>query len=485
MILSEKQQYAIDRFINGDNICITGPGGTGKTFLIKEMIQQSKKKLQVCAMTGCAAILLQCNAKTIHSWSGIKLANGKIEDIVESISNNKWLRKTWRSTQILIIDEVSMMSVKIFELLNIIAKTCRNSVKPFGNMQVVFLGDFYQLPPVNKSEYADNNHRFCFESEEWFNVFPMQNHIILDKIFRQEDEKYRNILMKIRKGNIDNDIKETLEKCIIKKDKMNINEDKIIKIFPLKRKVETINIKNFIKLEGDAYTSDFEIKKDMMYYNDNGNLIPSKFIDAYRRASQKQIDFEISNLINNNPSIHELKIKIGARVMCIVNYDMDNEICNGSQGTIQDIVTSNNEIKTITVLFDNGIKKVMTKYVWQSETYPNIALFQFPLVLAWAITIHKIQGATLDNAIMDIGDDIFEYGQTYVALSRIKTLNGLYLTSFNIDKIKVNPTVIDFYNKIDNYINNQEKCDLQPNNGIIFDIEKYKCKDDNIKIVKL
>ena len=151
MILSEKQQDAITRFMNGDNICITGPGGTGKTFLIKEMIQQSKKKIQVCAMTGCAAILLQCNAKTIHSWSGIKLAKGEIEDIVESISNNKWLRKTWRSTQILIIDEVSMMSVKIFELLNIIAKTCRNNSKPFGNMQVIFLGDFYQLPPVNKS----------------------------------------------------------------------------------------------------------------------------------------------------------------------------------------------------------------------------------------------------------------------------------------------------------------------------------------------
>ena len=484
MILSEKQQDAITRFMNGDNICITGPGGTGKTFLIKEMIQQSKKKIQVCAMTGCAAILLQCNAKTIHSWSGIKLAKGEIEDIVESISNNKWLRKTWRSTQILIIDEVSMMSVKIFELLNIIAKTCRNNSKPFGNMQVIFLGDFYQLPPVNKSENVDN-HSFCFQSEEWFNVFPMQNHIILDKIFRQEDETYRNILMKIRKGEIDDDIKEILEKRIIGKEKLEVNEDKIIKIFPLKRKVETVNIKNFLKLEGEEHLSDIEIKKDMTHYHDNGNLIPDKFIDAYKRASQKQIDFEVSNLINNSPSIHELKIKIGARVMCIVNYDMDNEICNGSQGSIQDIVSFNNEIKTVIVLFDNGIKKVMNKYVWQSETYPNIALFQFPLVLAWAITIHKIQGATLDNAIMDIGNDIFEYGQTYVALSRIKTLNGLYLTSFNIDKIKVNPIVIEFYNKIYNYINNQEKTNLQSSSEIIFDMEKYKYKDDNIKIVKL
>ena len=157
------------------------------------------KKIQVCALTGCAAILLQCNARTIHSWSGIKLANGEIEDIVDSIANNKYQRKTWRSTQVLIIDEVSMMSKKIFNLLNIVAKTCRNNIKPFGNMQIIFLGDFYQLPPVNKSDDEDNN-KFCFESEDWFNVFPKNNHILLTKIFRQDDNEYKNILMNIRKG---------------------------------------------------------------------------------------------------------------------------------------------------------------------------------------------------------------------------------------------------------------------------------------------
>jgi len=482
MILSEEQQNALDRFIKGENICITGPGGTGKTFLIKEMIQHTKKNIQVCAMTGCAAILLQCNAKTIHSWSGIKLANGEIEDIVESISNNKWLRKTWRSTQVLIIDEISMMSAKIFELLNITAKTCRNNSKPFGNMQIVFLGDFYQLPPVSKNEYDNNSHKFCFESDEWFNVFPIQNHIILEKIFRQDDEKYRNILMNIRKGKIDNEIEEILIERVIK-NKKDINEDQIIKIFPLKRKVETVNIKNFLKLEGEEYCSDIEIRKDLVYYENgkSGNTeIPSKMIDAYKRASQKQIEFEINNLINNNPAINELKLKIGARVMCIVNYDMDNEICNGSQGTILNIFSNNNnEILTVTVLFDNGIKKIITKYAWQSETYPNIALFQFPLILAWAITIHKIQGATLDNAIMDIGDDIFEYGQTYVALSRIKSLSGLYLTSFNIDKIKVNPIVVEFYDKIYQYRDNNPISDT-----FISDMDKFKCKDDDIKIIK-
>ena len=157
MILSDEQELAIKKFNNGENLFITGPGGTGKTFLIKELIKQSSKKIQVCALTGCAALLLQCNARTIHSWSGIKLANGKIEDIVDSVVNNKYLKSTWRSKQVLIIDEISMMSKKIFNLLNIIAKTTRQNDKPFGNMQVVFLGDFYQLPPVNKSDDKDGN----------------------------------------------------------------------------------------------------------------------------------------------------------------------------------------------------------------------------------------------------------------------------------------------------------------------------------------
>ncbi len=476
MLLSEEQQIALDKFKRGENLFITGPGGTGKTFLIKELINNCSKKIQVCALTGCAAILLQCNARTIHSWSGIKLANGDIEDIVESIVNNKYQRKTWRSTQVLIIDEVSMMSKKIFDLLNIVAKTCRHNIKPFGNMQIIFLGDFYQLPPVNKSDDEDNN-KFCFESEEWFNVFPKNNHILLTKIFRQEDTEYKNILMNIRKGIFDSNTKEILDKRKIKFDKDDKEQDNIIKIFPLKIKVDRVNITNFLKLKGEEYNSDIIIKKDVKEMIDSGKPIADKYIESYKRASPKQIDFEINYIRGNSPSVNELKLKVGARVMCIINLDMDNEICNGSQGIVENIVNdSENNMKIILVKFDNGIKKEISKHGWQSEVYPNIVMYQFPLVLAWAITIHKIQGATLDKAIMDIGDSIFEYGQTYVALSRIKKLEGLYLTALNINKIKVNPVVNEFYKKIED--NKKEPT--------IFNMEEYKyIEDKDVKIVKL
>lgn len=444
MTLSLEQNNILNKFKNGENLFISGPGGTGKTFLIKEMLKVCKKSVQVCAMTGCAAILLECGARTIHSWSGIKIANGEIHEIIDRLYNNKFVRKAWRTTHILILDEVSMMSKKIFDLLNTLAKTMRNNSKPFGNMQVVFVGDFYQLPPVNKD---NRDTEFCFESEEWIEVFPENNHMILSKIFRQDDEEYKDILMKIRKGEINEDMENLLKTRIVDIKSGEKEYDNIIKIFPLKASVDRVNLTKFLKIEETEYKCEKVISKDLKEYM--GKEIDVKKMDAYKRASEKQIDFEIDYLYKNNPSVDELIIKKDARVMCIVNLDMEKGIYNGSQGTIADIVTMNDKVLCIKVLFDNGEEKDIDRYIWQSEMYPSLGVSQFPLVLAWAITIHKIQGATLDKAIVDCGNNVFECGQTYVALSRIRRLSGLYLTGLNMEKIKVNKKVVDFYNMIE------------------------------------
>ena len=471
MVLSNEQQYVIDKFKNGENIFISGPGGTGKTFLIKELLKVCKKSVQVCAMTGCAAILLECGARTIHSWSGIKIANGEIHEIIDRLYNNKFVRKAWRSTHVLILDEVSMMSKKIFDLLNTLAKTMRNNSKPFGNMQVIFVGDFYQLPPVEKTKQITE---FCFESDEWEEVFNINNHIILSKIFRQDDEVYKNILMKIRKGEISNDMEDTLKTRIMDINKDDKEYDNIIKIFPLKASVDRVNLTKFLKIESKEYKCDKEISKDLKDYM--GNDIDSKKMDAYKRASEKQVEFEIDYLYRNNPSIDELTIKEGSRVMCIVNLDMEKGIYNGSQGTIKEIITFNEKVIQILVLFDNGEEKAIDRYIWQSEIFPCLGVSQFPLVLAWAITIHKIQGATLDKAIVDCGNNVFECGQTYVALSRIRSLSGLYLTGLNMEKIKVNEKVVEFYNKIEQ----------QQIKSTIFDNFKYvEERKDDVKIIKL
>lgn len=173
MEYSEEQIRAFNKYIQRQNIFITGPGGTGKSALIKYIQKDAYKKcfdIQVCALTGCAAVLLECKAKTVHSWSGIGLGNGTIEQNVTKIMKNKFAKATWKETDILIVDEVSMMSKKLFEMLDAIGKAVRKSTKPFGGIQLIFSGDFYQLPPVGNKDEPDTM-KFCFESPLWNQIF--------------------------------------------------------------------------------------------------------------------------------------------------------------------------------------------------------------------------------------------------------------------------------------------------------------------------
>jgi len=153
------------------------------------------KRHAVCAMTGCAAILLNCKARTLHSWSGIRLAKGDKQDIVSSVIRNKAATKTWRQVDILIVDEVSMLSKKVFEIIEEIARVSRLSSLPFGGIQVIFTGDFYQLPPVGTDGDTESE-QFCFESPVWKTVFKMENHVQLKTIFRQSDPSILTYLTK-------------------------------------------------------------------------------------------------------------------------------------------------------------------------------------------------------------------------------------------------------------------------------------------------
>jgi ATP-dependent DNA helicase PIF1 len=147
MELSREQQIAFDKYIQGNNIFITGPGGTGKSALIKKIYEHaynSFKDIHVTALTGCAAVLLNCKAKTLHSWAGVGLGNGTIENLVLKIKKNKFAKQLWKDTDILVVDEVSMLSLKLFDTLNQIGKTIRSNQKPIGGIQIIFSGDFFQ-----------------------------------------------------------------------------------------------------------------------------------------------------------------------------------------------------------------------------------------------------------------------------------------------------------------------------------------------------
>ena len=204
MEFSREQQIAFDKYIEGKNVFITGPGGSGKSLLIRKIYEHSShgfKDIHVTALTGCAAVLLNCKAKTLHSWACIGLANGTLEQLVMKIKRSKYAKNIWRSTDILVVDEVSMLSLKLFALLNKISQIVRNDSRPFGGIQLVFSGDFYQLPPVGSKDDEDSG-RFCFESDEWNSVFHKDDQIQLQKIFRQKDDIYSSILNQIRVGVI-------------------------------------------------------------------------------------------------------------------------------------------------------------------------------------------------------------------------------------------------------------------------------------------
>jgi ATP-dependent DNA helicase PIF1 len=448
--LSQEQKYAYQKFVKGENLFITGPGGTGKTRLVKYLVEYGKsanKPIQVCAMTGCASVLLQCNARTLHSWSGIKLAKGPKNKVIESVLKNKHAPKAWRAAQVLILDEISMLSKKIFEIIEEIARSARKSSLPFGGLQVIFVGDFYQLPPIG-TEGEPDTERFCFESPIWNTVFKSENHIELKTMFRQKDPKYIDILMQVRKGNINEENKKILYEYVNREYDSEKNNGCVpTKLFAIRSKVDYVNTQMFAKLKEKEHVFEYTIKMDCLTYLESGKIIPPLVMQKCNSLSITDKESEVDQLINNIQCNKVLRLKKGAAVMCTVNLDMDSGICNGSQGIIIDIIEQGQTITPI-VKFSNGIIRRINPHYWQSEDYPMLAIGQLPLSLAWALTIHKIQGATLSMAEIDIGRSIFEYGQTYVALSRIQSLDGLYLSAFEPDKIKANPIVNSFYSQI-------------------------------------
>lgn len=434
-------EEAFDKFCARRSLFITGAGGTGKTTLIHRMTDYLATReipYKVCALTGCAALLLGQKATTFHSWAGIGLCRGSVDECVATVMKNKFTQMRIKKTRVLFVDEVSMMSKKMFDIFFQIVQLLQ------PRMQIIFTGDFFQLPPVGNANDPDTS-AFCFESHHWHTVFPRDAHVELTHIYRQNDPLYIDLLQSVRVGNISD-----AHVALLRSKVSPMAPDLALtggvappKLYSIKRQVETYNQFTFAGLDGETKEYNYEALTNLTCWNDTGVPLSREILFDCARLSPAAKEFEISNILSLANCREKLSLKPGCVVMLTMNIDLDNGLCNGSQGVVVGFGPSGYPL----IRFKN-LTQVIEPIVWQSENYPTLGVRMMPLILSWAVTIHKIQGTTLDNAVMDLGNTVFEYGQMYVALSRVKSLDGLFLEGFNPKKIKANPKVLEFYMRL-------------------------------------
>jgi len=417
--LSTQQQKIVESYLNGDNIFISGGAGTGKSYLLNYLKRNfSHLGLEITASTGIASINI--GGSTIHSFAGIGLANHPIEQILENLKHPKFskLRKRIIRTRTLAIDEISMISPELLEILNIVFQEIRQSKKVFGGLQVLFFGDFLQLPPINK---FNEEISYCFNSKIW-DELNLKN-FILTQPFRQLENNFIEVLNNLRFGIVNENDKKILESRV-----NLIDHNQAIKPTILTThndRVERINAKFMQNISN----KEFEFKAEF-----SGDLY--------------KIDFLKKNCL----AYQHLKLKVGAQVMMIKNTYQKEGIINGSLGIIRDFSVKKNYP---VVEFVNNKILTISPEDWNLEKFDHdtksikieASISQIPLILAWAITIHKSQGLTLDKISCDLSN-VFSPGQSYVALSRVKGLNGLFIESINFNKIIADKNAVNFYKKI-------------------------------------
>ncbi|MFT8538002.1 PIF1 family DEAD/DEAH box helicase [Bifidobacterium aquikefiri] len=423
------QKEALAILNAGANAFITGAPGAGKTFVLNEFISRKRAEgasVAVTASTGIASTHI--SGQTIHSWSGVGVSKFLTSELLKRIRSRR--KRRIEATDVLVIDEVSMMHAWLFDMVDQVCRALRNNPEPFGGLQVVLSGDFFQLPPVTRShrdadmmmpdelllssrqEYArlgKDPDGFVTDSLVW----PALNPIIcyLTEQHRQDDGQLLTVLTDIRDGSVSQEDHDVLANRL---GKVPATSEVAVNLFPVNRQADALNDMRLAQIMLDAHEFHAE------------SAGPAQLVERLKK---------------NMLAPEHLVLKAGANVMALRN-DPDRQYVNGSIGTIKGFAQENKGGWPI-VQFENGNTVTMKPASWEMMDGETVlaSVNQVPLRCAWAITIHKSQGMTLDRAVMDLRRT-FAPGMGYVALSRVEALDGLYLRGINEHAFLVSPEAV-------------------------------------------
>ena len=451
------QKDALNILKAGQNVFITGPAGSGKTFVVNQYIRYLKDHdvpIGITASTGIAATHM--GGVTIHSWSGIGIKDYLSEDDIEAISQRAAVRKKIEEAQVLIIDEVSMLHHFRLDLVDQVLKHVRKSSEPFGGIQMVLCGDFFQLPPV--SRMGEQRPQFIYHSDSWkqgkFAV------CYLSENYRQGDDVSLAILNEIRSGEVSERSQELLRGRFkkltpavaasesdlststggrTKRDTLSLRGDGDISLDV----EETIDLNEQETLIEPTRLYTHNIDVDTVNDRELGKVQAHECIYEMTSKGRKPL---VETLKKSCLAPEKLRLKKGARVMCVKN-NFEKGYVNGTLGVI---VSCGHGVDPViraaaTPDFPEGRLLTIELATWQIEDDGKVLaeIHQYPLRLAWAITVHKSQGMSLDAIEVDLSRS-FEAGMGYVALSRVRTLAGLRILGLNQHALKVNHEVLEY-----------------------------------------
>ncbi len=403
--MDETQLKVVNYLQERENVLLLGQAGTGKSMLVKNLKSHLKNRhIVVTSTTGVSAFSI--GGTTLHSFLGIGLGKDSKEELLKKVKRNSRTVQILKNPRLLlVIDEISMLPLCLFEKIDWIFQKIKGNTAPFGAVQMLITGDFLQLEPPKEISIYKSTLLNCFKI------------VYLLKNYRQSsDDIFQGILTRLRVGKL------TEEDINLLKDREkipNIDEKAPIKLFSTNKAVNDYNNKHILENTNKAYTFEAKFTGINTYYlNDIKNQFKAKNIDT-------------------------LLLKKGMRVMLTRNFDVNAGVVNGSIGVVKSL------LGVPVVEFFNGLTLPIDRVVWELRVDDEVVATgkQFPLVPAYASTIHKCQGLTITSAIIDL-KNIFAPHMIYVALSRVTSLEGVHLLNFNPEKVKVNQDTVDFYQKL-------------------------------------